>query len=152
MSHRLLEFLENPVVVVAASHGGVRNGMTAAWVTQVSLQPRLVAVAIAPTRFTHRLVEGSGAFALSVLRRYQADVARDLGRRSGADGPDKLRGFTLGVRETGSPILEDAGAFVDCRVVARHVTGDHTLFVGEVVASGLLAGGPFLPFTLDLYS
>lgn len=152
MTPTLLSSLESPVVIVGAAHEGKQNGMTAAWVTQVSLNPCLVAVAVAPHRYTHRLIAASGAFALSVLRRSQAAIARDLGMRSGAGDPAKLRGYAVEVRATGSPILSDAGAYMDCRVRARHEVGDHTLFVGEVVSGGTLAGGPYLPFTIDLYS
>jgi flavin reductase (DIM6/NTAB) family NADH-FMN oxidoreductase RutF len=38
--------------------------------------------------------------------------------------------------ETGSPILEGALAFFDCRLTARHDGGDHTIFLGEIVAAG----------------
>jgi flavin reductase (DIM6/NTAB) family NADH-FMN oxidoreductase RutF len=40
--------------------------------------------------------------------------------------------------ETGSPILDGAMAFFDCRLVAQHPGGDHTLFVGEIVAAGFV--------------
>ena len=38
--------------------------------------------------------------------------------------------------ETGSPILEGALAYFDCRLLERHDGGDHTIFIGEIVAAG----------------
>lgn len=147
----MLENLETPVVIVGVKSAGVQNGMTAAWITQVSYEPCLVAVAIAPLRYTHSLIKASQAFALSILKRGQEDIARDLGHRSGAAGP-KLDKLPLISRVTGSPILADAGAYIDCRLLEARKTGDHTLIIGEVVDQGVLAGGPYLPFTMSLYS
>lgn len=146
----ILQWLETPVVAVGAAAEGRKNAMTAAWVTQVSFSPSLLAVSVAPERYTHSLIEAAGAFSVSVLREDQEDVAKDLGSRSGARG-DKLKGYKIGTRKTGAPILEEAGAYYDCRVVAKHKVGDHTLFVGEVVDQGSLRGGPFLPFKSDRF-
>ena len=38
--------------------------------------------------------------------------------------------------ETGSPILEGALAYFDCRLIEHHDGGDHTIFLGEIVAAG----------------
>ena len=38
--------------------------------------------------------------------------------------------------ETGSPILDGAIAYFDCRLVAQHPGGDHSLFIGEIVGAG----------------
>ncbi len=146
----ILSHLETPVAIVTARAGEREGGMTAAWITQVSFTPPLLAVSIAPERFTHKLIEESGAFAVNLLRAGQESIAKDLGFRSGRAG-GKLAAYELLPGKTGSPLLSDAGAYYDCRVVDRVTTGDHTLFVGEVVAEGVLKGGPYLPFVASVY-
>ncbi|MFH1724000.1 MAG: flavin reductase family protein [Elusimicrobiota bacterium] len=146
----ILQWLETPVVIVGAKAGEKSNWMTAAWVTHVSFKPPLLAVSIGPERYTHSMIKASRAFSISVLREGQEDVAKDLGFRSGAR-EDKLKGYKVTTAKTGAPILEDAGAYYDCRVVGQHTAGDHTLFIGEVVGEKLLDGGPFLPFKSDEY-
>jgi len=50
-----------------------------------------------------------------------------------------LRPFRWGAArlaaETGAPVLEDALAWLDCTIHARHPAGTHTIYVGEVQAS-----------------
>jgi flavin reductase (DIM6/NTAB) family NADH-FMN oxidoreductase RutF len=45
---------------------------------------------------------------------------------------------------TGVPVLDEALAWVDCRVHAAYEGGDHTIFVGEVLAAGACEGEPLL--------
>ena len=59
--------LVHGVYVVTTRVGEKINGMTAAWVSQVSLKPLLVMVSIAPPRYTHTLIKESGIFAINVL-------------------------------------------------------------------------------------
>jgi flavin reductase (DIM6/NTAB) family NADH-FMN oxidoreductase RutF len=52
---------------------------------------------------------------------------------------EKLKGFCRAAwheAETGSPIIDGAIAFFDCRIVASHPAGDHTIFIGEIAAAG----------------
>ena len=51
-------------------------------------------------------------------------------------GADKFRGLGWSSGATGSPILADVLAWVDCRVHTSLDLGDHTLFVGQVVDAG----------------
>jgi flavin reductase (DIM6/NTAB) family NADH-FMN oxidoreductase RutF len=125
------------VAVVTVRAGDTINGMTAAWITQVSFKPPLVAVAIAFPRFTHELIKSSGVFCLNALPEGAIDVARHFGFKSGRK-TDKLRGVGYSVALKGSPILDAAYAYLECEVVSTCEAGDHTLFIGSVVDSGLL--------------
>ncbi len=49
---------------------------------------------------------------------------------------DKFKGIDYEEKNTGSPILKDCLAFLDCKIVSSLETGDHTIFVGEVLDSG----------------
>lgn len=116
-----------------------RNGMTINWVSQISFDPKLVGVGVERTAYTHELVEAGGCFALSfvdredraIVRKFTKPVEVDLEART-------LNGFPYVERVTGAPILSQAAAFLDCRVVDRLEAGQHTFFVGEVVDAGFL--------------
>jgi flavin reductase (DIM6/NTAB) family NADH-FMN oxidoreductase RutF len=133
------------VYVVTAKDGERVNGMTAAWVSQVSFKPLLIAVSIAPERYTHELIERSGYFAVNSLHDGQAELARSFGFRSGRRA-DKFENVAHTSAANGSPVLSEAAAFVECKVVQRVSVGDHTLFVGEVVDGKLLKDIDVLPF------
>jgi flavin reductase (DIM6/NTAB) family NADH-FMN oxidoreductase RutF len=126
--------LVHGVYVVTTRLGDVVNGMTASWVSQVSLKPLMVMVSIAPSRYSHDLIKKSGIFAINVLDRDQADLGKRFGFKSGRQ-VDKFAGLEWTTAATGAPILVQAFAYLDLKLKDTFPAGDHTLIVGEVVAA-----------------
>ena len=125
------------VAVVTSHFEGRSNVMSAAWHTALSFEPILYGVAIAPSRFSHGLIEKSGEFTINFLPYEKAHLITLVGRTSGRD-IDKFHEFKLQTIQpvrVKAPVLKDAYAAYECRVVQMVKTGDHTFFVGEVVAS-----------------
>lgn len=124
------------------------HGMTASWVSQASLEPPMVVVAVENTSKTIGMIRDAHHFALNVLLDGQRELAGKLGRGS-ASTPHKLKGVkTKPAPVSGAPILSDALGWVDCRVVATLPAGDHTLVLGEVVEAGV-EHGDGAPLTLQ---
>jgi flavin reductase (DIM6/NTAB) family NADH-FMN oxidoreductase RutF len=124
------------VTVVAARHGPLLAGMTANAIASVSVDPPLMMASISRRAETHVAIVGAHAFAVSVLSREQRTLAECFAQPTTAA---KLKAFCDAdwhEAETGSPILEGALAYFDCRLSARHDGGDHTIFIGEIVAAG----------------
>lgn len=144
--------LTNGVYVITAALKKQVSGMAAAWVTRVSAQPILIAVSIWHENQTHGFVQESRAFAINILADGQQDIARKFGRCSGRN-VDKFKEVSYKAEATGSPVLENALAYLDCRVLAAQVFGDHTLFVGEVVKEGIKwKGSPLIYHHEDYFS
>lgn len=122
------------VYVVGVAHRGRVNALTCAWVMRVSHRPPMVAVAVGKTRFSHGLIAAARAFSVNVLARDQIELARHFGTTSGRD-VNKFAGIPYRTAATGSPILEGVAAWLDCKVVGECPAGDHTIFLGEVVAA-----------------
>ena len=121
------------VTVVTTLADGAWHGMTASSFSSVSLDPPLVSVCLSRTLYSHELIEESGVFGINVLAKDQAEVARRFaGMVPGLT--DRFAGETWTTAETGVPLLDSALGWLDCRVVHAHPGGDHTIFVGEVVA------------------
>lgn len=117
--------------------GDAAHAMTVNWVTQVSFEPPLIAVAVESDSQSLPLVRSTGAFALTVFATGARQLAGRLGRSS-TNVPDKLSGVAHHPAPvTGSPVLDEGTGWVDCRVTAELPTGDHVLFVAEVVEAGL---------------
>jgi len=131
------EALIHGVYVVTTRAGEKINGMTAAWVSQVSLKPLLVMVSIAPARYTHTLILESGSFAINVLASDQAELAKRFGFKSGRN-TDKFAGLETFPAPSGAPILPQAYAYLDLKLAHTFAAGDHTLFVGELVEAKIL--------------
>jgi flavin reductase (DIM6/NTAB) family NADH-FMN oxidoreductase RutF len=133
------------IYVLTTRFEAVYNGMIASWVSQVSHTPPLVMAAVHPHRFTHRLLETSGVFALHIIDRSQKAM---LARFKGPNAATKFEGIEWQVGQTGCPVLRDCLAWLECRVAEHLAPGNHSLFIGEVVAAGCPAKGTPLT-TLD---
>lgn len=109
------------------------HGMTASSFSSVSLTPPLVSICLDRRLYSHGLVSTSGVFGISVLAKDQAEVARRFaGMVEGVE--DRFDGETWSTAASGVPLLDSALGWLDCRVVHEHDGGDHTIFVGEVLA------------------
>jgi flavin reductase (DIM6/NTAB) family NADH-FMN oxidoreductase RutF len=128
--------LTNGLYVIGVAHEGRANGFTAAWVTQVSFDPMLLALSIDPDHASYPLLIGSGRFVVNVLARDGLSLAAGFGKRSGRDG-DKLAGISWRPATHGEPILADAIAHFECRVADVMDAGDHRLVVARVVGGGV---------------
>jgi len=125
------DLLTHGVNVVTAENEGETAGLAVAWATQVSSEKLLICVGSQST--TRPLIEGSGAFGLSVLRADQRDVARTFGRHH-SNEVDKFAGISCHTRETGAPLLDDCVAAFDCRVERTFELEDgQILFLATIV-------------------
>jgi flavin reductase (DIM6/NTAB) family NADH-FMN oxidoreductase RutF len=91
-----------------------------------------VLVAIAKHHHTWQLVEGSSALALHLIDEKRLDLVWRFGTTSGRDA-DKFTNLSVRQGATGSPLIQDTLAWLDCRVEARFDTGDRTAFLCEIV-------------------
>jgi len=133
-------------VSVVASRGpdGRLCGLTANSVTSVSLSPLLVLVCLGRETASHGCITEGGAFAISVLSAQDEDLA--LRFANSASRARRFEGVALKEAVTGSPILERALAWLDCRVREVYEAGDHSIVVGEVVACDSRDGEPLIFF------
>jgi len=131
------KYPEQVAIVIAKDASGKHNPITLGWSMITSGKPPMFAVSIAPERHTCGAMRLSKEFVLAFPSAEQAKEALFYGTKSGRD-MDKLARFGGKIEkatEMDSVLLADAVANFECRVVSELVTGDHVLFVGEVVAS-----------------
>lgn len=144
-TYQLLRNLASPVVAVTSTWQGKANGMISNSVLRASLVPTIprLLVVISKRNLTHSLIWNSRTFAVHLLRTDQMELVWRLGFFSGRD-QQKLRDWEYVTKVTGSPILKDALAFFDCRVVNAMDAGPGTCFLGTVVDAGKLSEGELL--------
>ncbi len=120
-----------------AEHEGRRSICPVGWTMRTSVSPPMMAVSVAPSRFTHGLIEGSGAFVLAYPGRDLAGATQYCGSHSGreVDKFAQTHVTALPGRHVAAPVVAECVANLECRVVDRFATGDHAIFVGEVVAA-----------------
>lgn len=139
----LLTWLDREIWLVTAQAETQRGGLIATFVNPASIVPDMPRMLVGLSRQHHtwELVERSNAFALHLLGEQHLDWIGRFGLQSGRGG-DKLHGLRVRSMTTGSPVLENALGWLDCRVESRWETGDRTIYLAEVVQSGV---APFVP-------
>ena len=123
--------------VLTARDGNRSTGMLASWVQQAGFEPPAVTVAVKKGRPVQELIESSGHFVLNLVPEERGPMFKHFGK-----------GFALGedafeeipIREvTEGVIVEPCAGFLGCRLIGQTDSGDHRIYVGEVI-SGTVNG------------
>jgi flavin reductase (DIM6/NTAB) family NADH-FMN oxidoreductase RutF len=122
------------VAVLTTCLDDERRGLTVTAWCSVSLDPPLVLACIERVTTSHDLIERAGHFGLTLLAREQELLADRFAGRALPVGPD-FHGVPTVTAVTGVPLLAGGLGWLDCRVVGQLAGGDHTIFLGEVVAA-----------------
>jgi len=93
----------------------------------------------------------SKVLAVNVLSHSQTDLSNRFAGRHKDKEADRFEGFEWKTAVTGAPIFEDTQAYLDCKIVNAFETGDHTLYVAEVLDSGVHDGQCPLVFYRSQY-
>lgn len=142
----VLKMFTYGLYLVTAKHEDEVSAMTVNWLNQSSFDPPLVTLAVEADSHSRNVIEASGAFAANIYDSSQRDLAGRFGM-TWAKHPEKLNDLNgRSGPATGSPLLESALGWVECKVVRSMPSGDHVLFVAEVVEAGVNREGA--PLTL----
>ncbi|MEX2583170.1 MAG: flavin reductase family protein [Gemmatimonadota bacterium] len=135
-------FPSGVTVVTTCLPGGGPCGLTVNAFSSVSLEPPLVLICVERNAASHACIRSVGMFAVNVL---DADEGERLSRRFAEPLlDDKFEGIGYGRGGTGAPILDEALAWMECRVSEEFEGGDHTIFLGEVISGETREGHPLV--------
>lgn len=136
---KALRKLSYGVYVVTLGKGEDGNGFTASWLSQVSSEPPLIALAVHNKHKSAWQLKEEDAFVVNLLPENEEGVAKAY-YGPAESGYDKLKAKDISdAPATGTPKLNHAMGFLDCRIVNRVAAGNHTLFIAEVLAGELAA-------------
>jgi len=108
-----------------------------AWIIPVSVNPPLLAMSIRPERYSHNLILETGEFVVNIPTFELAQKVLFCGRRSGRTH-DKFKEASLSpqkAKKVNAPIIGECIAHLKCKLVKTVNTGDHTLFIGQIVSA-----------------
>lgn len=128
--------IPNALALIGSAAGEEWNGMTASWISQLSMEPVLIGVGIDNKAVTHRLISSGGSFSVNLWSADDTKVFVKFSKPAAREG-QALNGRPVFTAVTGAPVFEEALAWMDCAVRQAIDFGTHTLFVGEVVAAGV---------------
>jgi len=128
--------IPNALALVGSRSGEERNAMTTSWITQLSMEPVLIGIAVDNSAVTHRLISLGGAFTVNLWDAEDTRVFVKFSKPAKDDG-DTLNGRPVRAATTGAPVFDEAIAWLDCEVRQSLDLGTHTLFVGELVDAAI---------------
>lgn len=124
---------------ISSKAGNDLNIMVANWVTQVSYEPRLIAVGLQKTSRTHGLVSRGRVLALNLFRSVDEDSIMPYTKSTEKD-PEKMAAasYTLAPK-TGCPVPEGAAAYLECEVKEIiDIGGDHDVVIAAPVGAEVI--------------
>lgn len=133
-AYRLLHPMHT-VLVSCVDKAGKPNIITLAWAMPTSINPPLVAISVAPKRYSHALIEETKEFVVNIPTIEILDETVFCGTKSGRNH-DKFKETGLTpqpAKKVKPPIIKECVAHLECSLHSQFKTGDHTVFVGEVV-------------------
>jgi len=131
-----LRMIPYGLYVMTAENDGEVAAATVNWVTQTSVSPPLVAVGVKTDSGAYGLSRAAGHFALNILGKGQQGPAFAFFKPAQRDG-NTINGEPYRSGTSGAPVLENAPAWVECKIVEVVEQGDHHIFLGEVIEAGV---------------
>lgn len=134
-------------VITSVDADGHRSGLVIGSFASISLDPPLVGFFPDKRSSTWPKIERTGRFCVNVLGAEQLELCK----RFASKMDDKFAELAHGHSPSGLPLLEDAIAWIDCKIERIEEIGDHWLVVGAVEAMGRREEGTPLLFFRGQY-
>ena len=131
-------------IVTVLDTSGAPHGMTANSFTSVSLEPMLILVCVDQRAKLLPLLEKKRRFGVSVLKQGQEAISEYFAKGEQSAEAEERLSIRYDWKHGGIPLLEDTLLRLPCSVVASYITGDHTIFVGEVESAEMSEGEPLV--------
>lgn len=127
------------VTIVTTHNADGNHGFTVNAFASVTAEPPTVLICVNRSARTHPIISASGAFCVNILGLEQQPLAE---RFMGGEPHERFNGVAHRRGPSGSPILDNVLAYVDCEVETELNSGTHTIFIGRVLESGEREGAP----------
>jgi len=133
-------FASGVTIVTACDAQGVDHGMTVSAFCSLSLDPPMVLFCVDHAASMYETLLGHPRCAVSILSSNQEAYSR----RFADQDNERFDGIAYSRGESGVVLLDNALAHLECRLVAHHEGGDHTVFIAQVDRAEPRHGRPLL--------
>lgn len=127
------------VTIVTTVVDGKPKGFTANAFASVSAAPPMILICVNRQARSHPLIAAAGHFCVNVLRLDQRELAERFASHA---NDDPFADVAYRIDRSGSPVFDDALAYLDCELSAEHAAGTHTIFIGNVLGCAARDGSP----------
>lgn len=133
--------------VVGVTDGETTSAFTANWLSQCSFEPPLLMVGVKRDGRAHAILEKGRVFSVNLVASDQKDLAAFFFKAPSAAG-ERFGAYAFERGATGTPMLLESPASMECRVVDLRPIGDHSVVVGEIV--GAVVRREARPLTMEI--
>ncbi|MCB9586680.1 MAG: flavin reductase family protein [Polyangiaceae bacterium] len=139
----MASFAASVTVITTIDAEGRPHALTATAFSSLSKHPPLCLVCVDQRARAHAVIRRERRFAVNILQHSQSEISAHFA----TSVDDKFDGIEWTPGEaTGCPLLPEALAWMECRLFAEHPGGDHDIFIGELLQSGVRPGAPLVYF------
>jgi 4-nitrophenol 2-monooxygenase / 4-nitrocatechol 4-monooxygenase, reductase component len=128
------------VSIITVRNSGVNFGITASAVSSVSVEPPMLLVCVNKNTGTCHAISESESFTVNIMNEAQKELALRFARAN----TDKFKDTDFFYGELGNPVLKEALAHLECRVVEEVTGGTHSVFLAEVQNASAGNGEPLV--------
>jgi flavin reductase (DIM6/NTAB) family NADH-FMN oxidoreductase RutF len=138
--HACGRFATGVCIASVVDRAGTPHGLTVSSFTSVSLEPPLILICLGHAVTNVDDFRAAAYFGLSILR----DDHQRISDRFAQKGHDRFDGIEWHSGDTGVPLITRAIATIECATYQRVTSGDHDIFIGEVIRTCVNEGSPLV--------
>ncbi len=133
----ILRMIPYGLYVIGVKDHDSCHAFTGSWFSQVSMNPPRVMLGVRQDSHSFGLLEKSRVFSVNFLAKKDKKILEQFFKPTPASG-NRFGDLGFQLKKTGTPILDDAIAYLECEVAHIYDVGDHSIVVGEVVSAEVL--------------
>ncbi len=129
---KVLRKIPYGLYIIGVKSGEEVNAFTGSWLSQVSMNPPLVALGVDKKSKSFAMMQESKVFSVSFLTKGQKEIAEHFVKPAHRVG-NKLGEIPFTLGRTGTPVLDHSPYYLECEIREIAEGGDHAVVIGEVV-------------------
>ena len=124
--------IPSPLAIIGSGSQGEYNGMTASWITQINMDPLLIAVGVDNKSFTHQLMTKNAFFSINLFSSNYTKVFVKFSKPA-VYSEGYLNKEPITLTQNNIPIFDNAIVWFELRKENVEDFGTHSLYLGKVV-------------------
>ena len=123
--------------VIGLRDKGSYHAFTGSWLSQCSMNPPRLMLGVRNGTRSLELIREGGVFSVNLFGKADKKILEQF-FKAAPSSASRFGDFQFTVKETNTPILEQAVAYLECRVKNIVEAGDHSIVIGEVAEAEIL--------------
>ena len=133
----ILRSIPYGLYVIGVKDGDSHHAFTGSWFSQCSMKPPRVMLGVRHGTHSLEMLKHGRVFSVNWLAKQDKKILEQFFKPTPSNG-NRFGDLTYQLKKTGTPIMDDALAYLECEVKHIYDAGDHSIVIGEVVNAEVL--------------